>query len=31
VVKLLLEEKGVAFEQRDITVDPAAVRDLTEK
>ena len=31
VVKLFLKEKGVAFEERDISVDPAAVRDLTEK
>ena len=31
VVKLFLEEKGVAFEARDITVDPAAVLELTEK
>jgi glutaredoxin-like YruB-family protein len=31
VVKLCLEERGVAFEERDITLDPAAVRDLTEK
>jgi glutaredoxin-like YruB-family protein len=30
VVKLFLEEKGVAFEERDISVDPAAVRELTE-
>jgi glutaredoxin len=30
-VKLFLTEKGVAFEERDITVDPSAVRDLTEK
>jgi glutaredoxin-like YruB-family protein len=31
VVKLFLQERGVAFEERDITLDPAAVRDLTEK
>jgi glutaredoxin-like YruB-family protein len=30
VVKLFLEEKGVAFEERGITVDPAAVQELTE-
>jgi glutaredoxin-like YruB-family protein len=30
VVKLFLEEKGVAFEERDISLDPAAVRELTE-
>jgi len=31
VLKILLEEKGVAFEERDITQDPSAVRDLMEK
>ena len=31
VLKMLLEEKGVAFEERDITQDPSAVRELTEK
>jgi glutaredoxin-like YruB-family protein len=31
VVKRFLEERGVAFEERDITLEPAAVRDLTEK
>jgi glutaredoxin-like YruB-family protein len=31
VMKLFLEEKGVAFEERDITLDPAAGRELTEK
>lgn len=31
VLKMLLTEKGAAFEERDITRDPAAVRDLTEK
>jgi glutaredoxin len=31
IVKILLAERGVAFEERDITLDPAAVRDLTEK
>ena len=31
VVKLFLTERGVAFEERDISRDPAAVRDLTEK
>jgi glutaredoxin len=31
VLKLFLEEKGVAFEERDISLDPAALRDLTEK
>jgi glutaredoxin-like YruB-family protein len=31
VVKLFLSERQVAFEERDITVDPAAARDLTEK
>ena len=29
--KLFLEERGVPFEERDITRDPAAVRELTEK
>ena len=31
VVKLFLAEKGVAFEERDITTDPAAVKELAEK
>jgi glutaredoxin-like YruB-family protein len=31
VLKIFLEEKGVEFEERDITQDPSAVRDLTEK
>jgi glutaredoxin-like YruB-family protein len=31
VVKLFLTEKGVVFEERDITLDPEAVRELTEK
>lgn len=31
VLKMLLEEKGVAFEERDITKDPSAVRELLEK
>jgi glutaredoxin-like YruB-family protein len=31
VLKLLLTEKGAAFEERDITRDPDAVRELTEK
>lgn len=31
ILKLFLEEKGVAFEERDIAADPAAVRELTEK
>jgi len=31
VVKLFLEEKGVAFEERDISSDPSAVRELTEQ
>lgn len=31
VVKRFLEERGVAFEERDITLEPAALRDLTEK
>jgi glutaredoxin-like YruB-family protein len=31
VVKRFLEERGVAFEERDITLEPAAVRDLTGK
>lgn len=30
LAKLFLTEKGVVFEERDITLDPAAVRDLTE-
>jgi glutaredoxin-like YruB-family protein len=31
VVKLFLTERGVPFEERDITVDPEAVTELTEK
>ena len=31
VVKLFLEGKGVAFEERDISLDASAVRDLREK
>lgn len=31
VMKMLLEEKGVAFEERDVTRDPTALHDLTEK
>jgi glutaredoxin-like YruB-family protein len=31
VVKLFLEGKGIEFEERDITADPAAVRELIEK
>lgn len=31
VLKLFLVEKGVEFEERDISLDPAAMRDLTEK
>jgi len=31
IVKLFLEEKGVIFEERDITSDPEALRELTEK
>lgn len=31
VVKLFLTERGVLFEDRDITLDPTAARDLTEK
>jgi len=31
VVKLFLEEKGVVFEERDISLDPEALRELTEK
>lgn len=31
VMKLFLEEKGVAFEERDISLDPSAVRELTEQ
>jgi glutaredoxin-like YruB-family protein len=31
VLKMLLTEKGAVFEERDITRDPAAVRELTEK
>jgi glutaredoxin-like YruB-family protein len=31
VVKLFLEEKGVPFEERDISLDPSAVGELTEQ
>jgi glutaredoxin-like YruB-family protein len=31
IVKLFLTERGVLFEERDITQNPAAVRELTEK
>jgi glutaredoxin-like YruB-family protein len=31
VVKLFLTEKGVVYEERDVTLDPEAVRELTEK
>jgi glutaredoxin-like YruB-family protein len=31
VLKMLLEEKGITFEERDITRDPSAVRELMEK
>jgi glutaredoxin-like YruB-family protein len=31
IVKMFLEEKGVAFEERDVAADPAAVRELAEK
>jgi len=31
VLKLFLTERGVAFVERDITTDPAAVQDLTER
>jgi len=31
VLKLILEERSVVFEERDITRDPAAVRELLEK
>jgi len=31
IVKLFLEEKGVAYEERDVAADPDAVRELTEK
>jgi len=31
VVKVFLAERGVAFEERDITRDANAVRDLTEQ
>jgi glutaredoxin-like YruB-family protein len=31
VLKLFLSEKGATFEERDITRDPDAVRELTEK
>ena len=31
VVKLFLEEKGVVFEERDISLDPSAVRELTDQ
>jgi glutaredoxin-like YruB-family protein len=30
VVKLFLEEKGVVFEERDISLDPSAARELTD-
>jgi glutaredoxin-like YruB-family protein len=30
-VKLFLAEKGVEFEERDITLDSGAVRELTQK
>ena len=30
VLKMFLTERGVTFEERDITRDPDAVRDLTE-
>ena len=29
IVKLFLAEKGVVFEERDISIDPAAVQELT--
>jgi len=31
VVKLFMAERGVAFEERDITLDANAVRDLKER
>jgi glutaredoxin-like YruB-family protein len=31
VMKILLVERGVPYEERDIIADPAAVRELTEK
>ena len=31
VLKLFLSERGIAFEERDVTRDPDAVHDLTEK
>ena len=31
VLKLFLTERGIAFEERDVTRDPGAVHDLTEK
>jgi glutaredoxin-like YruB-family protein len=31
IVKSFLTERGIAFEERDITVDRAAVRELTDK
>jgi len=31
VLKVFLDERGVAFEERDITADPEAVRELMEK
>jgi glutaredoxin-like YruB-family protein len=31
VVKLFLTERGVAFEERDITLDQSAVQELLEK
>jgi len=30
IVKLFLEERGVAFEERDIQADPATVKELLE-
>lgn len=30
VVKAFLEERGIAFEERDVRSDPQAVRDLVE-
>jgi glutaredoxin-like YruB-family protein len=31
IVKLFLSERGVAFEEHDISADPAAVQELTTK
>ena len=31
IVKLFLAGKGVVFEERDISIDPAAVQELTTK